>query len=193
MYTIDKHKNIKKANIKQNRFLIIAKLREAIFQIDDLARIWGINNRHTLLITLKRYTDTGLIYRLYRGLYSLNKAANLDPLLLGAKAINSYCYVGGETVLAKHGVIFQNVNYFTFTGSQTKRFQIADYKYYCRQLKDDFLYNDTGIDKSGEFNIASLERAVADLLYFNAHYHFDNPAAIDFGEVKKIQRAVYNI
>lgn len=183
---------MKIANIKQNRFLSIAKLGESIFSINDFARIWGINSRNTLLVTLKRYVDAGLIQRLYRGLYSLKNADELEPLALGAKAINNYCYLSGETVLAKYGVIFQEVNYFTFIGQNTKRLKIGPHKYYCRQLKDDFLYNDTGVIKTGSYNIASLERAVADILYFNPRYHFDNLKAIDQIELKKIQRAVYN-
>lgn len=181
------------ANIKQNRFLQLARLGELIFSTNDLARIWNIKDRNTLLTTLKRYSASGLLIRLYRGLYSLKKVDELDPVILGAKAINNYCYLSGESVLVKHGVIFQQVNYFTFIGQKTKRFEIGNYKYYCRQLKDDFLFNDTGVDKSGQYNVATLERAVADILYFNPKYHFDNTVIIDFSEVKKIQQAVYNI
>lgn len=192
MYSINNDKNKKLSNIKQNRFLSIAKLAIPVFRIDDLARIWGINNRNTLLTSLKRYVESGLIYRLYRGLYSIKPVAELDPLLLGAQAINNYCYLTGETILAKQGIIFQQVNYFTFAGKQTKRFKIGNYKYYCRQLKDKFLYNDIGIDKTGKFNLATPERAAADILYFNPRYHFDNPDAIDWTEVNKIQATVYN-
>lgn len=192
MYSIIKHKNIKLTNIKQNRFLSLAKLATPIFHLDDLARIWGIDNRNTLLTSLRRYTESGLIHRLYRGLYSIKPVAELDPLLLGAEAINSYCYLSGETILAKHGIIFQQVGYFTFVGIKTKRFKIGNNKYYCRQLKDRFLYNDIGIDKTGKFNLAGPERAVADILYFNPKYHFDNPGAINWTEVKRIQAAVYN-
>jgi len=192
MYSINKHKSKKIANIKQNRFLSIAKLAIPVFSIDDLARIWNINNRNTLLTSLKRYVKSGLIYRIYRGLYSIKPVIELDPLLLGAKAINNYCYLSGETILAKHGIIFQQVNYFTFIGKKTKRFTIGNYKYYCRQLKDEFLYNDIGIDKTEKFNLATLERAIADILYFNPNYHFDNPDAINWIKVNKIQKSVYN-
>jgi predicted transcriptional regulator of viral defense system len=183
---------MKMANIKQNRFLVLARLNESIFHVGDLARIWGIKNRSNLLVTLKRYVDSGLIYRIYRGLYSLKKVSELDPLILGAKAINNYSYLSGETILAKHGVILQRVNYYTFTGKSTKRFNISDYKYYCRQLKDKFLYNNTGIDKIGQLNIASLERAVADIMYYNPRYHFDNPKIIDTDKLWVINKAVYN-
>jgi predicted transcriptional regulator of viral defense system len=192
MYSINKQRNIKIANIKQNRFLSIAKLGISVFHVDDLARIWGINNRNTLRTTLKRYVESGLMYRLYRGLYSIKPVSELDPLLLGAQAINDYCYLSAETILAKQGIIFQQLDYYTFVGGKTKRIKIGDYKYYCRQLKDKFLYNDIGVDKTGKYNIATLERAVADILYFNPKYHFDNPDAINWKEVKKIQSAVYN-
>lgn len=192
MYSINKHKNIKLSNIKQNRFLSIAKLGIPVFHIDDLARIWGVNNRNTLSTSLKRYVESGLIYRLYRGLYSIKPVSELDPLLLGSQAINSYCYLSGETILVKHGIIFQKVDSFMFMGKKTKRFRIGGYKYYCRQLKDEFLYNDTGLDKTGKFNLATVERAVADILYFNPKYHFDNSGAINWAEVKRIQAAVYN-
>jgi len=183
---------MKISNIKQNRFLLLANLGESIFHVGDLSRIWNIKNRQNLSTTLNRYVNSGLMYRLYRGLYALKKVENLDPLLLGAKAINSYCYLGGETILLKHGAIFQQVNYFTFVGQRTKRFEIVSYKYYCRQLKDKFLFNDTGIDKTGKFNEASLERAVADILYVNPHYHFDNPKIINQVKLKNILQTVYN-
>ena len=183
---------MKLSNIKQNRFLSIAKLGISIFHIDDLARIWGIKRRNTLSTSLKRYVDKGLIYRLYRGFYSIKPVDELDPFLLGAQAINSYCYLSGETILAKQGIIFQQVGSFTFIGEKTKRFKIGNYKYYCRQLKDKFLYNDIGIDKTGKLNLATLERAVADILYFNPKYHFDNSRAINWAEVNRIQTAVYN-
>jgi len=192
MYSINKQKNTKLDNVKQNRFLSIAKLNTPIFRIDDLARIWAINNRNTLSTSLKRYVSSALIYRLYKGLYSIKPVSELDPFLLGAKALNSYCYLSGETILLKHGIIFQQVEYFTFVGERNKRFKIGDYKYYCRQLKDCFLYNDIGIIKTGKVNIATLERAVADVLYFNSKYYFDNPTAINWAMVKKIQKFVYN-
>ncbi|HKK53962.1 MAG TPA: type IV toxin-antitoxin system AbiEi family antitoxin domain-containing protein [Patescibacteria group bacterium] len=192
MYSINNEKKIKLTNIKQNRFLTITKLGVSVFHVDDLARIWGISNRNTLLTTLKRYVESGLLYRLYRGLYSIKPLSELDPYLLGAQAINDYCYLSGETVLVKQGIIFQQVGYFTFIGARTKRLKIGDYKYYCRQLKDEFLYNDIGIDKTGKFNLAKPERAVADILYFNPKYHFDNPSVINWKEVKRIQTIVYN-
>ena len=182
---------MKIANIKQNRFAELARLDGALFHIGDLARIWKIENNN-LRVALKRYVEAGVIYRVYRGLYSLKKLEELDSLVLGAKALNSYCYLSTESVLANQGVVFQKLDAPTFLGAKNKRFKIVDNNYYCRQLKDVFLFNDLGVDKRAGINIASLSRAVADILYFNPRYHFDNPQAIDWEEVKRIQKAVYN-
>ncbi len=181
------------ANIKQNRFLSIAKTKEEIFHINDLARIWQISNGQTLSITLNRYIKAGLLYRIHRGLYSLKEVNELDPVYLGVKIINSYCYLSTETILAKHGLIFQKLNYFTFIGLKSKRFKIGNNHYYCRQLKKDYLYNDIGVIKNKQFfNQASLERAVADILYFNPSYHFDNISNVNKAKFKNIQLNVYN-
>lgn len=193
MYTIKEQQIDKNANIKQNRFVDIIRFGGLIFHTNDLAKIWKINNRHTLIITLKRYIDNGLLYRLYRGLYSLKPITDLDPLLVGAAAINNYSYLSCETVLVKYGVIFQDLNYFTFVSEQSKRLTIAPYNYYYRQLKKDFLYNDFGVNKNNILNEASLERAVADILYFNPDYYFDNPAPINWQRVHEIQKNVYQI
>ena len=106
MYSIKKQQINKNANIKQNRFVELIKLGGLIFRTSDLAKIWQISEQNTLLVTLKRYVASGLLYHIYRGLYSLKRVAELDPLLLGAKAINNYSYLSCETVLIKYGVIF---------------------------------------------------------------------------------------
>lgn len=184
---------MKVANIKQNRFLTIAKTKEQIFHIDDLARIWQIDKRQNLIVSLNRYVKAGLIHRLYRGLYALKKAEALDPIELGLKALNNYAYLSTESVLAKHGVIFQHLQHYTFIGPKSRRLQIGSNHYYCRQLKDKYLFNDTGIIKNNpSFNEASVERAVADMLHYNPRYHFDNLSGIDHDKLREIQKKVYN-
>lgn len=41
-----------------------------------------------------------------------------------------------------------------------------------------------------EVAVARLERAVADMMYFNPHYHFDNRKIINWKKVKEIQKAI---
>jgi predicted transcriptional regulator of viral defense system len=178
---------MKKANISQKRFLDLARLKQNLFHVDDLARIWGITDRNNLRVTLYRYVKQGLLFRIYRGLYSLVEASKLDPLFLGAKAINNYCYLSAESVLSSHGVIFQEVSYITYISSINRRFKIGSFSYYSRQLSDKFLHNTTGIEQKNNISVASLERAVADILHFNSSYHFDNSKKIDWQKVREIQ------
>jgi hypothetical protein len=44
-------------------------------------------------------------------------------------------------------------------------------------------------DQNGNY-VATPERAVADMLYFNPHYHLDNPGAVDFKNVKLLQQEI---
>ena len=86
-----------------NRMAILAKLGESIFTVQDLATLWNIKNRNTLRMTLMRYTKRGLIVRIWRGLYSLQKTEKLNARLLGLKVMNKFSYISCETVLLKRG------------------------------------------------------------------------------------------
>lgn len=172
------------------RFSQIAKLGVQIFHISDLAGIWKIKNPHNLRVTLKRYVDNGLIIRVYRGLYSLKPVDQLNPLLVGMKALHRYSYASTETILAQTGVIQQRINRITFISSVSKKFSVGPFNFYSRQLADKFLYNEAGIITENEIKKATAERAVADLLYFNSDAYFDAENLIDWKKVKEIQKIV---
>ena len=176
-----------KNNTFQQRLAILANFKQNTFHIDDFARIWGIDNKNTLHTTLKRYSQKGLIKRIHRGFYVFGDIRNIDPVSLGISALHSYSYLSTESVLVRAGVIFQKIDYITIISNKSLRFQILDNKYYSRQLKDEFLFNKTGIKIENNINVASVERAVADLLYFNKKYFFDNPKIVDWKKVKNIQ------
>ncbi|MFH1537203.1 MAG: hypothetical protein ABID45_04390 [Patescibacteria group bacterium] len=177
-----------KKNTTQYRFVKLARMNEIIFHSADLANIWNIKNKNTLYTTLTRYVKQGLIFRIYRGLYSIKPIEQLDPYLLGLKAMHKYCYISTETVLAQAGIMQQKMDYITLIGSKSKRFLIGNYNYYCRQLDDKFLFQYAGIIKKDGINIATTERAIADLLYFNKNAYFDAKDKIDWKKVNKIQK-----
>lgn len=177
-----------KDNIKAKRFLILAKTGEYIFHTNDLAVLWQIKDKNLLHTTLKRYTQQNLLIRIYRGLYSIKPINELDPLLLGLKAIHGFAYVSTETVLSKFGIINQQGNLITLISSKSKKFQIGE-NYYCsRQLNDKYLFNPLGVEIKNGIKVASPERAMADLLYFNPQTHFDAPNLIDKNKFKNIKK-----
>ncbi|MFA6171360.1 MAG: hypothetical protein WCW77_04385 [Patescibacteria group bacterium] len=179
-----------KINVKQNRFALLARLNEEIFHIDDLQNLWNIREKNTLHTTLKRYVDQELLYRIYRGFYSLKPLDKIDPYLLGIKALHGYGYVSTETILAKEGIISQNLDKITLISSQSRRFSLAGRNYYSRKLDDKFLFNPAGLLEKAGVKSAALERAVADLLYFNPRFHFDGKIMIDWKKVKNLQKEI---
>jgi len=177
-----------KNNITARRIALLAKTGEKVFHTNDLANLWNIQNENTLRITLKRYVENGLIYRIYKGFYSILPINEIDPILMGTKAIHQFCYLSTETVLYREGYIFQNIDYLTFIGSKSLRFTIGKNKFISRQLDEKYLYNTEGISSNNSIKTAILERAVCDMLYFNPNYHFDR--SIDWKKIRSMQKKI---
>lgn len=179
-------KNSKIQNL--NRFAELARLGEIAFHTDDLANLWHITNKNTLYTTIKRYREQGLLFRIHKGFFSIKEPKEIDPLLLGVKALHRYSYVSTETILRAEGIIQQELEAITLISSQTKRFTVAGNVYYSRKLRDKFLYQSNGIiTMANGVRKATPERAVADLLYFNTHAYFDAEKRIDWKKVRTIQ------
>ena len=93
-------------------------------------------------------------------------------------------------MLGRAGVIFQLSSQITLVSSLSKIISIGDQSYRVRSMRDEFLYNNLEISMENGIPIASPERAMADLLYFNPHYYFDNWKALDIKKVRSIQKEV---
>ena len=173
-----------------DKYEVLLNQNRKIFHAQDLALLWEIDNQDTLNVTLKRFVDRGILKRIHKGFYATVDIKDIDPLDLGFSYINTYSYVSLETVLAKEGVIFQELKYITFVSSKSNTFEINNQRYKVRQLKDEVLNNTAGIFKKGEHYEASIERAIADILYYNPKYHLDNAGSIDFEKVLKLQKEI---
>jgi len=175
-------------NITNNRFAQLARMGEVVFHISDLANLWRIKNKNTLHTTLKRYVQRGLLFRIYRGFYTLKKIEQIDPVFLGIKALNRFAYLSTESVLVKDGIISQVSRQITLVSSVSKKIFIGDNLYLVRKLDDRFLFNPIELKLEDCFYRATTERAVADLLYFNPRYFFDGAQMINWKKVREIQR-----
>lgn len=153
--------------------------------------MWGIKNSNTLYTTIKRYVQRGILIPIHKGFYSTLPLSQINPAKLGIAYLHQFAYVSCEYILLKNGVIFQPSSYITLVSSISKKFTIGKNSYFSRQLKDIYLYNDFEVENVDGVMIASVERAAADLLYFNPRYHFDNRKAINWKKVKEIQKEVY--
>jgi len=168
----------------------LLRLGRKIYHTNDLAILWGITNKHNLYMTITRYIDKGVLFPIYKGLYSAVPLASLNPLELGQAIIHRYTYLTTESILSQSGIISQPVYDYTFVADLSKHVSMGQWSFRYRQLKDDYLHNPTGIVAQDGVFIASTERAVADMLYFNPKYHFDIPESIDFEKVRLIQKGV---
>lgn len=168
----------------------LLKLDRKIFHTADLALLWGITNKNTLYTTIKRYVQKGVLLPIHKGFYATVPLSQIDPVNLGVGFLHTYAYLTTESVLASHGVISQIPQAITLVSSLSKKFTIGSLSFLSRCLKSKFLYQTEGVeDKNGVF-VARLERAVADMLYFNPKYYFDNPGIINWQKVKSIQKEV---
>jgi len=168
----------------------LLKLDRKLYHTGDLATLWGINNKNTLYTTIKRYTQKGILIPIYKGLYSTVPINKLDPLVLGKTIIHRYTYLSLESVLVQKGVIFQAVNSYTFVCDISKQVSINHLNFSYRQLASQFLFNLSGIEDQNGVLVATVERAVADMHYFNPKYYLDLNSEINWQEVKKIQKEV---
>jgi predicted transcriptional regulator of viral defense system len=183
----------KKTRLRESsaeRFARLAVLGEQVFHSGDLANLWNIRNTSTLHTTLARYVAQGLLFRVQKGLYSIKKLSDIDPRVLGIKAIHGSAYISCETVIFEAGVINQPSRFITLVSQRSRRFRLAGHAYWSRQLADAFLFHDAGVNIKNGVRIASYPRAVADMLYFNAKKHFDAPTIIDWKDVKKVASEV---
>jgi hypothetical protein len=168
----------------------LIKSDRKLYHSNDLALLWDISNKNTLYTTIKRYVQKGVLIPIYKGLYATVPLSQLNPLELGRAIIHRYTYLSTESVLAQAGVIAQAIYAYTFISDLHKNVTVGSTSFLFRQLKAEYLYNPSGvIDQNGVFT-ATIERAAADMLYFNPHYHFDVPESIDFDNVKSLQKEI---
>jgi hypothetical protein len=132
----------------------------------------------------------GVLIPIYKGLYSTVPISELEPLELGRAVIHRYTYLTTESILAQTGIISQAIFAYTFVSSVSKKTTIGSFSFLFRKLKVEYLFNPTGVLSKDGHLVASTERAVADMLYFNPKYHFDFVERIDFEKVKQIQKEI---
>lgn len=180
---------MKKRRIDTNeRFSRLVGMGERIFHISDFASLWGMTDKNTLYTTLKRYVKKGLLERLHNGMYAVPSSNRLNPYVLGIKGVHAYAYVSTETILFREGILSRPPEAITLVGTVSKRFSIAGQTYRCRKMRDEYIYQSEGIFFRDGVREASVDRAIADLLYYNPKTHFDAP--VSWRRIRRMQRII---
>jgi len=170
---------------KKNKLAAILQQNRDLFHTQDLGLIWNISNKNTLYTTISRYKKRGILYAIHKGFYATKSIDSLHPWALGTKATHRFAYVSCETILSQKGIVNFIPSQITIIGHYSKSFEIGGHCFRLRQLNDAYLYNAAGIVYTENFAYATLERAIADLLYFNPAMHFDAP--IDWKVIRQVQ------
>ncbi len=157
-----------------NKLNILLKQPQKIYHTDDLRILWGIIKPTTLHQTISRLIKKGVLIKIYKGFYSIIPITDLDPVELGFRLINRFCYLTTETVLAQNGIINQSPNKITFVSNISKKITIDGNTFLYRKLNDKYLYDSNGISvQTNGVLVASVVRAKSDMLYFQPNYYFD--------------------
>ena len=178
------------SKIPGNNLIELLKTTNSLFTTEDLCVLWGVTNKETLNKTVYRYAKKGLLYRVRRGLYSKIPLNNLDQKELGQALLGKNSYLSTESVLAIHGVIVQSISSYTFVGETSQKIQVGSESFLSRKITPQLLLNRSGIVDNVNYSTASLERAVADMLYYSPKYYFDNDKPINWDKVKEIKSLV---
>ena len=162
---------------------ILLKSGKTVFTIDDLCVYWIGLKRKDILESARDYVRRGRLTRIRSGLYSLGDS---QPLEIAQKLVVP-SYISGYTALAHHGIIFQDYgSQIHCMATKSINYKIQGWQYIYHQLKSDVFFSPLGINKGSAYNIASPERAVADMLYLNKNLGFDNLRPVNFDLLKEI-------
>lgn len=163
--------------------------KKTVFSVEDLSKILNISNRNYLRVLLFRMLKRKEIMRIRRGIYSYTSDYNPYEL---ANKLKRPSYVSFERILYDNGVTFQDSsNKITSISNNSYFEKIIDINYQYNKIKNEILYNPTGIQIEKEARVASIERAICDTIYLSKNYYFDNLSKINKEKLLTISQ-IYN-
>ena len=157
------------------------KLPQTVFTAREIALILAETNPDIVKSKINYYVKREEIFSLRRGIYSKDKQFN--PWELATK-VYTPSYIGFETVLAKHNLIFQYDSRIHLASYLTREIKIKEIKISYQNIKAEILTNPSGIEYQDYFPEATLERAFLDTIYLFGLSHFDNLTPIDFAKCR---------
>ena len=167
--------------------LEIYKSPRTVFRLRDIAILLGEGDFDNLKARINYYVSRGVLRNIRKGIYVK------DDYSAEELACRLYVpsYISLNTVLLRNGVIFQYSGKVTAISYLTRNLTVDGNEISYRKIQDRVLVNPEGIERVGNLNIASKERALLDSLYLNKEFYFDNLNGIDHDRIKRISK-IYN-
>ncbi|MFA5000468.1 MAG: hypothetical protein WC545_03860 [Patescibacteria group bacterium] len=170
---------------------LTAKLYQSpktVLTIKDLALIWRENNSDNLKAKVSYYVKQGVLIRLTRGVFVKDREYNPKEL---ATSLYTPSYISFETALRQAGMIFQYYETIFVASKWPKNLEIDGHKIAFRKLKDEVLFNPSGVISKDNYNLATPERAFLDMIYIAPNYYFDNLGPLDWEKCARLVK-IYN-
>jgi len=161
----------------------------SVYGVADMGKIWGISDDKYLRVLISRMVKRKELEKVTRGFYTCKQVWDKWEL---ANKFKTPSYVSLESVLYKHGVIFQNYeNVITSVSTNSLRKVVAGVELVYSKVKGEILSNPLGVVNVGGVMMASVERAACDMIYLSANFYFDNKDLLKGEEMQKISK-IYN-
>lgn len=170
-------------NTKGRAILEIYRSGQTVFTVKDLALLWRTTDPIVLKNRINYYIRVGQLVRLRRGVYAKDKL--YDNHELGVK-IYSPAYISFETVLAKHGIIFQYYESIFVASHLSREILVARQNFVYRRLKPEILFHPAGVENRGNYHQATVERAFMDHIYLFQDIHLDNLDPINWDKCRQL-------
>jgi len=159
-----------------------------VFRLKDVAMLTGSTSFTSLNQKLNYFVRTGKLQNPRKGIYckpSYDKAELACHIFTPA-------YISLEYVLQKEGVVFQYDSRFTVLSYLCREIEVESHTFSFRKIKNTLLISTQGIEKQGNINIATPERAFLDMLYLNGEMYFDNLNALNREKIGQILPVYYS-
>ena len=157
--------------------------KKTVFTLQEIAMLVDEPDFNKLKQRINYYVRTNKIKNPRRSIYT-KEEYSVEEL---ACKIYKPAYISLEYVLQKSGIVFQYNSRVTAISYLSRTINIDGYEIAYRKIKNDILYNTTGIIMyDNGISMATPARAFLDTLYLNKEYYFDSLEAIEKEEVRKI-------
>jgi hypothetical protein len=163
--------------MKKDYISMLLRLNNSVFTFKELSLIWNEPDVNLIKKRVYRYTKTGKLHSIRKGIYAKDK--NYDKLELANK-IFTPAYISLETILSREGILFQHYDQIFVVSYLSREIFCDGQTYVFRRIKEVILTNTLGLEEKGNYYTASKERAFLDTIYLNKNYHFDNLSSINW-------------
>lgn len=161
---------------------------QTVFTLSEIASFDASYSGKKLNSALKYLIKQKELVRIARGIYALNKNYSKFEF---ANKFRIPSYISFYTVLVNSGIVFQPYSSIFVASKRSEEKEIDEQKYIYRKIKDKILLNPLGIVTRKQTSIASVERAICDIIYLDGVQYFDNTRNIDFEKIELLNEKVY--